>query len=69
MPTSRTASTSLSSATANWAGRLSRHSWFEAIAAAVRTFPGVLWARLMGAQAKAELKADAGAEKAPAVKF
>src|SRR5262245_5163549 len=32
--TSRTASTSLASGTANCAGRLARHSWFEAIAAA-----------------------------------
>src|SRR5204863_8103003 len=32
--TSRTASTSLSSATANCAGLVSRHSWFDAMAAA-----------------------------------
>jgi hypothetical protein len=32
--TSRTFSTRSSSFTVNWAGRVSRHSWFEAIAAA-----------------------------------
>ena len=35
----------------------------------VRTFPGVIWARILGMQPKAEFKADAGAEHAPAVKF
>lgn len=35
----------------------------------VRTFPGVIWARLYGAQPKAEFTASEGAEKPPAVKF
>jgi LemA protein len=35
----------------------------------VRTFPGVLWARIAGAQPKAEFTASEGADKAPEVKF
>ena len=36
----------------------------------VRTFPGVLWARIVGAQAKANFTATTeGADKAPAVNF
>jgi LemA protein len=35
----------------------------------VRTFPGVIWARIYGARPKAEFAATEGAEKAPAVKF
>jgi LemA protein len=35
----------------------------------IRTFPGVIWARIAGAQPKAEFAASEGADKAPAVKF
>ncbi|MDR3449118.1 MAG: LemA family protein [Alphaproteobacteria bacterium] len=35
----------------------------------VRTFPGVIWARIYGAQPKAEFAATTGAETPPAVKF
>ena len=35
----------------------------------VRTFPGLIWARIYGAQAKAEFAASEGADKPPSVKF
>ena len=35
----------------------------------VRTFPGVIWAKIYGAKAKATFTATEGAEKPPAVKF
>jgi LemA protein len=35
----------------------------------IRTFPGLIWARLYGAQPKPEFAADAGAQAAPQVKF
>jgi len=35
----------------------------------VRTFPGVIWAKLYGAEPKPNFSADKGAEKAPAVNF
>jgi LemA protein len=35
----------------------------------VRTFPGVLWAKIYGAKPKATFTAAEGADKAPAVKF
>jgi LemA protein len=35
----------------------------------VRTFPGLIWAKIYGAQPKETFAAAAGAEKAPAVKF
>ncbi len=35
----------------------------------IRTFPGMLWARIYGAQTKANFTATTGAEQVPAVKF
>lgn len=35
----------------------------------VRTFPGMLWAKIYGVQPKANFSATEGAEKTPAVKF
>ncbi len=35
----------------------------------IRTFPGILWAKLSGAQIKASFTATAGAEQAPQVSF
>lgn len=35
----------------------------------VRTFPGFIWAKIYGAEPKANFAATAGAEKAPEVKF
>jgi len=52
---------------------ITRRDYIEAVKdynIRVRTFPGVLWARIYGAQPKQEFTATTeGADKAPAVKF
>ncbi len=35
----------------------------------IRTFPGVIWAKIYGVKPKEEFKADDGADKAPSVNF
>jgi LemA protein len=51
---------------------VARKDYIEAVQSynvTVRTFPGMIWAALYGAQPKATFTAAEGAEKAPAVKF